>query len=187
MPCKESPLAAASSGYADDQGRYGLNKHDLIEATTASLGGSRRDAESAVNSVLDNIMRAVASGEKVSLPGFGTFERRDRAARTARNPQTGEKVRVRKTRVPAFRAGASFKEYAAAGKMPKAAAKSTATKPAAKSATSKSTASKRAAAKSSDEFIQAWPKKGPATRAAAKKGTTKTAAKKTAKKTARKR
>ena len=71
--------------------------------------------------MLDTVTDAVASGEKVTLPGFGTFDKRERAARTARNPQTGEAVKVKKTSVPGFKAGAGFKSYVAMSKRDQAA------------------------------------------------------------------
>ncbi|GAA1227167.1 hypothetical protein GCM10009578_081730 [Streptomyces rhizosphaericus] len=64
----------------------------------------------AVDAVLDAILRAVVSGERVSVTGFGSFEKVDRPARFARNPQTGERVHVKKTSVPRFRAGQGFKD-----------------------------------------------------------------------------
>src|SRR4051812_22010707 len=69
----------------------------------------KRAAEHAVDAVFDTILRAVAQGEKVALSGFGVFEKVDRAARTGRNPRTGETVKVKKTSVPKFRPGTQFK------------------------------------------------------------------------------
>ncbi len=86
-----------------------MNKSDLIEVVTARLG-DRRTASTAVEAVVDAITRAVAKGEKVGISGFGVFEPVDRAARTARNPTTGEAVRLEKTRIPKFRPGQGFKD-----------------------------------------------------------------------------
>ena len=97
-----------------------VNKAELIEALTGRLG-DRRSATAALDAVLAEIQNAVTKGDKVSITGFGVFEKRVRAARTARNPRTGEAVKVKKTSVPAFRAGASFKDMVAAGRVPKAA------------------------------------------------------------------
>jgi DNA-binding protein HU-beta len=97
-----------------------VNKAELIEALTGRLG-DRKSATAALDAVLAEIQNAVTKGDKVSITGFGVFEKRIRAARTARNPRTGESVKVKKTSVPAFRPGASFKELVAAGKVPKAA------------------------------------------------------------------
>ena len=98
-----------------------MNKAELIEALSGRLG-DRKSATAALDAVLAEIQNAVTKGDKVSITGFGVFEKRVRAARTARNPRTGESVKVKKTSVPAFRPGASFKELVAGGKVPKAAA-----------------------------------------------------------------
>jgi len=126
-----------------------VNKAELIEALTARLG-DKKQATSALDAVLAEIQSAVTKGDKVAITGFGVFEKRVRGARTARNPRTGEAVKVKKTSVPAFRAGASFREMVASGKVPKAtpAKKAAATKTtAAKATTAKTTAAKAAAAK----------------------------------------
>jgi DNA-binding protein HU-beta len=96
-----------------------VNKAELIEALSGRLG-DRKSATAALDAVLAEIQNAVTKGDKVSITGFGVFEKRVRAARTARNPRTGESVKVKKTSVPAFRPGASFKELVAAGRVPKA-------------------------------------------------------------------
>ncbi|NEB71400.1 HU family DNA-binding protein, partial [Streptomyces fulvissimus] len=75
--------------------------------------GGRQNAAEAVDAVLDAMVRAVVAGERVSVTGFGSFEKVDRPARYARNPQTGERVRVKKTSVPRFRAGQGFKDLVA--------------------------------------------------------------------------
>jgi DNA-binding protein HU-beta len=87
-----------------------MNKGELIEAVARNTGESKATAEKMVNETLDVIVTGVVASGKVSITGFGTFEGRDRAARTARNPQTGEEIHVRATRVPAFKAGKSFKD-----------------------------------------------------------------------------
>jgi DNA-binding protein HU-beta len=92
-----------------------VNKSDLIEVVTARLG-DRRTASTAVEAVVDAITRAVAKGEKVGISGFGVFEPVDRAARTARNPTTGEAVRLEQTRVPKFRPGQGFKDIVSGAK-----------------------------------------------------------------------
>jgi DNA-binding protein HU-beta len=97
-----------------------VNKAELIEALATRLG-DRKSATAALDAVLAEIQSAVTKGDKVAITGFGVFEKRVRAARTARNPRTGESVKVKKTSVPAFRAGASFKDMVAAGKVPKVA------------------------------------------------------------------
>ncbi|MFD6985931.1 HU family DNA-binding protein, partial [Streptomyces sp. NPDC059956] len=86
-----------------------MNKAQLVEAIADKLGG-RQQAADAVDAVLDAIVRATVGGDRVSVTGFGSFEKVDRPARYARNPQTGERVRVKKTSVPRFRAGQGFKD-----------------------------------------------------------------------------
>jgi DNA-binding protein HU-beta len=86
-----------------------VNKAQLVEAIADKLGG-RQNAAEAVDAVLDAIVRAVVGGDRVSVTGFGSFEKVERPARYARNPQTGERVRVKKTSVPRFRAGQGFKD-----------------------------------------------------------------------------
>src|SRR3954452_21660795 len=96
------------------------NKAQLIEALTERLG-DKKAASAAVDGLVDIIIRTVNKGEKVNITGFGVFEKRARAARTARNPRTGEAVRVKKTNVPAFRAGTTFKDViSGTKKLPKA-------------------------------------------------------------------
>ncbi|MEV7390166.1 MULTISPECIES: HU family DNA-binding protein [unclassified Streptomyces] len=86
-----------------------MNKAQLVEAIADKVGG-RQQAADAVDAVLDAIVRATVAGDRVSVTGFGSFEKVDRPARYARNPQTGERVRVKKTSVPRFRAGQGFKD-----------------------------------------------------------------------------
>lgn len=145
-----------------------MNKAELIEALSARLG-DKKQATSALDAVLAEIQSAVTKGDKVAITGFGVFEKRVRGARTARNPRTGEAVKVKKTSVPAFRAGASFREMVASGKVPKVA-------PAKKAAATKTTAAKATTTKATAA------KAAPAKKAAAK--TTRAAASTTARKTA---
>ena len=86
-----------------------MNKAELIDELTAKLQTDRRQATAAVENVVDTIVRAVHKGDSVTITGFGVFEQRKRAARVARNPRTGETVKVKPTSVPAFRPGAQFK------------------------------------------------------------------------------
>ncbi|HEX5144395.1 MAG TPA: HU family DNA-binding protein [Mycobacterium sp.] len=90
-----------------------MNKAELIDVLTEKLGSDRRQATAAVEHVVDTIVRAVHKGESVTITGFGVFEQRKRAARVARNPRTGETVKVKPTSVPAFRPGAQFKAVVA--------------------------------------------------------------------------
>jgi len=172
-----------------------VNKAQLVEAIADKVGG-RQQAADAVDAVLDAIVRAVVGGDRVSVTGFGSFEKVERPARYARNPQTGERVRVKKTSVPRFRAGQGFKDLVsgskklprggevAVKKAPKGSLQVAAKKAAAKKATAKKAApAKKAAAK------KATAKKTAAKKAPAKKATAKKAApakKATAKKAAAK-
>ncbi|MFJ9151404.1 HU family DNA-binding protein [Streptomyces sp. NPDC102270] len=148
-----------------------MNKAQLVEAIADKVGG-RQQAADAVDAVLDAIVRATVAGDRVSVTGFGSFEKVDRPARYARNPQTGERVRVKKTSVPRFRAGQGFKDLVSGTKkLPK---NDVAVKKAPKgSLTGGASATvKKAAAK-----------KATTARSAAAKKTTATARKTTAKKT----
>jgi DNA-binding protein HU-beta len=88
-----------------------MNKTELVAAVAAKAELSKKDAEKAVNATIEAIGDALASKKdgKVQLIGFGTFETRKRKAKTARNPRTGETVKVPATKVPAFKAGAALK------------------------------------------------------------------------------
>ncbi|MBJ7904704.1 HU family DNA-binding protein [Streptomyces sp. NPDC004549] len=170
-----------------------MNKAQLVEAIADKMGG-RQQAADAVDAVLDAVVRAVVAGDRVSVTGFGSFEKVDRPARYARNPQTGERVRVKKTSVPRFRAGQGFKDLVSGSKklprggevsvkkapkgsltggasatVKKAAAKKTTKAAAAKKATAK----KAAPAKTTAAAKKTTAKKAPAKKSAA---TAKTAA-----------
>jgi DNA-binding protein HU-beta len=85
-----------------------MNKRDLIDAISPRMGDKKTAAE-AVNAILETIQKTVAKGDKVAITGFGVFEKAVRPARTARNPATGAAIKVPRTSVPKFRAGADFK------------------------------------------------------------------------------
>jgi len=89
-----------------------VNKGELIDALESRLGG-KKAAASAVEGLLDVIIREVAKGKKVGITGFGTFERAARAARIGRNPRTGASVKIKKTAVPKFKAGTKFRAVVA--------------------------------------------------------------------------
>jgi len=151
-----------------------VNKSELIDTIAEKVGG-RAAAAKAVDAVLDSIMAAVAKGERVGIVGFGTFEKRVRGARTARNIRTGATIKVKATSVPAFRAGSGFKETVASGgkktgakKAAPAKAAKAAAKPAAKKTAAKAAPAKKAATKAPAKT---------ATKAAAKKAPAKKAAK----------
>jgi len=92
-----------------------MNRKELIETVAKEAELTNAQATKAVSAVLDGIVAAVAKDEKVTLPGFGTFEKRERSARTGRNPQTGETMEIAASSAPAFKAGAGFKEAVAKG------------------------------------------------------------------------
>ncbi|MFT4083977.1 MAG: HU family DNA-binding protein [Nocardioides sp.] len=92
-----------------------MNRTDLASAVAQQTGLTAAQAQEAVSATLEAITTAVAGGDKVTLPGFGTFEARDRAARTGRNPQTGAEIAIAASRGPAFKPGTSFKERVAKG------------------------------------------------------------------------
>jgi DNA-binding protein HU-beta len=180
-----------------------MNKAELIDVLTEKLGSDRRQATAAVENVVDTIVRAVHKGDSVTITGFGVFEQRRRAARVARNPRTGETVKVKPTSVPAFRPGAQFKAVVSgAQRLPaegpavkrgvtaggaRKAVKKTAARKAAKKAPARKAAAKktvkRAAAKKTVKRAAA---KKTVKRTAAKKAVKRTAAKKAVKRTAAK-
>ena len=91
-----------------------MNKRDLIKNVSAQIeGATQKDVAIIVDTALETIVNTVASGEKVSLAGFGNFEVTERAARTGRNPQTGKEIKIAAKTVPAFSAGKKFKEAVA--------------------------------------------------------------------------
>ncbi|MEV1049372.1 HU family DNA-binding protein [Streptomyces sp. NPDC049916] len=169
-----------------------MNKAQLVEAIADKVGG-RQQAADAVDAVLDAIVRAVVAGDRVSVTGFGSFEKVDRPARYARNPQTGERVRVKKTSVPRFRAGQGFKDLVSGSKkLPKndVAVKkapkgsltggSSAARTTVKAATAKKSAAKKATAKKTTAAVKKATPAKKTTAATAKKTTaTKSTAKKT--------
>ena len=87
-----------------------MNKHELISAIAQNAELSKKDAENALSAALSAITKALAEGEKVQLVGFGTFEVRERAARTGKNPRTGEAIEIAASKVPAFKAGKALKD-----------------------------------------------------------------------------
>ena len=86
------------------------NKGILVEAVQEALGGTKTDAEKAVDTMVETIVKTLKAGDEVAIAGFGTFLVKKRAARTARNPKTGAAVQVPATTVPKFRAAKTLKE-----------------------------------------------------------------------------
>lgn len=87
-----------------------MNKASLAEVIAEKIGTSKADAERAVETVIESIVNTLKSGEEVSIAGLGIFSAKERAARTARNPRTGEPVQVPAMRVPKFRAAKALKD-----------------------------------------------------------------------------
>ena len=87
-----------------------MNKGELVTALAAKTELSKKDSEAALNALVDVIGDTIAKGEKVQLIGFGTFESKARPARTARNPRTGEEVKIAASKAPAFKAGKALKD-----------------------------------------------------------------------------
>lgn len=87
-----------------------MNKMDLINSVAEKTEMTKKDAEKVINAVFDSIGEALANGEKVQLVGFGTFEVKERAARTGRNPRTGEEISIPATKVPTFKPGKTLRE-----------------------------------------------------------------------------
>ncbi len=93
-----------------------MNKGELVEAISQKISVSKKEADAIVTAMLEEIMVAVAGGSKVTFVGFGSFEPRERQARSGRNPRTGETMTISATRVPGFSAGKSFKDKVAPSK-----------------------------------------------------------------------
>ncbi|MDR5740156.1 HU family DNA-binding protein [Caballeronia sp. LZ016] len=87
-----------------------MNKQELIDAVASESGTSKVAAEEIINAVLETISKAVAAGDAVQLIGFGSFGTAERAARTGRNPQTGEAIEIAAAKTAKFTAGKSFKD-----------------------------------------------------------------------------
>lgn len=87
-----------------------MNKGELVDAVAGKVSVTKKDADAIITAIVDSIMEAVSTGDRVTLVGFGTFEARDRQAREGRNPQTGKTMTIPATRVPAFSAGKVFKD-----------------------------------------------------------------------------
>ena len=152
-----------------------MNKAELIDVLTKKLNTDRRTATEAVENIVDTIVRAVHKGDSVTITGFGVFEQRRRAARVARNPRTGETVKVKPTSVPAFRPGAQFKAVVSgAQRLP-------AEGPAVKRGSGAGGARKAVKRSAAKKAVKRSAAKKTVKRAAAKKTVKRAAAKKTAK------
>jgi DNA-binding protein HU-beta len=86
-----------------------MNRKELVEALAAKTESTKADAERAVAGLIDIVTATLKKGDSITLVGFGTFEVRKRAARTGRNPKTGEELKIKAAKVPAFKPGATLK------------------------------------------------------------------------------
>lgn len=93
-----------------------MNKNELVAALAARTNCSKADASRAIGALLEIISETLKNGDPLSLLGFGTFEVRKRGARAGRNPRTGEELKIKAAKVPAFRAGATLKAAVNSGK-----------------------------------------------------------------------
>ena len=153
-----------------------MNKSQLIDALSARFEGNRKQAQHALESVLDTITREVAKGEKVAITGFGSFEKRVREARWVRNPQTGDRIKAKKTAVPKFTAGADLKNVVSGARKLPAVTLAASTSTAKRATATAKKATKKAAKKASPAKKTTAKKTAPAKKTAAKKSS---AAKKT--------
>ncbi|WP_299232452.1 HU family DNA-binding protein [uncultured Halomonas sp.] len=87
-----------------------MNKSELIEAIAASADIPKASAARALDAMVDSVTESLKKGDSVSLVGFGTFHVKERAARTGRNPQTGEPIEIKAAKVPGFKAGKALKD-----------------------------------------------------------------------------
>ena len=139
-----------------------MNRKELVDAIQKHTLVARTDVDKVLGSLIQHTQVAVKKGDRVSLVGFGTFERQDRKARTARNPRSGAPVKVKATKVPRFRAGQGFKDVVAGkatapkltpvkstAKASTARVASTAKAPTARASTAKASTSRTAASRNS--------------------------------------
>lgn len=160
-----------------------MNKRELVESIAGQVDASKQQVEDVLDRFTEVVGATLKKGERLALTGFGAFEARKRAARTGQNPQTGEKIKIKATVVPAFKPGQALKDEVAGsrgGAKKASSKKSSAKKASAKKASGKKAAPKKTGAK------KAAPKKT-AKKAGAKKTAKAAGAKKTVKKAARKR
>ena len=87
-----------------------MKKQELVAAISQEAEISKKDADRALTAAINAITKALADGDKIQLVGFGTFEVRERAARTGKNPRTGEMIDIAASKVPAFKAGKALKD-----------------------------------------------------------------------------
>jgi DNA-binding protein HU-beta len=155
-----------------------LNRKELVDSIQKHTSVARADVDKVLGSLIQHTQVAVKKGERVALVGFGTFERQDRKARTARNPRSGAPVKVKATKVPRFRAGQGFKDVVA-GKA--TAPKLTPVKSTAKATTAKAATTARATVSRASTTKASTAKKASTARTAASRNSAAKPAKSTAK------
>lgn len=155
-----------------------MNRKELVDAIQKHTAVARTDVDKVLGSLIQHTQVAVKKGERVALVGFGTFERQDRKARTARNPRSGAPVKVKATKVPRFRAGQGFKDVVA-GKA--TAPKLTPVKSTAKATTAKAATTARATVSRASTAKASTAKKASTARTAPSRNSAAKPAKSTAK------
>jgi DNA-binding protein HU-beta len=155
-----------------------LNRKELVDSIQKHTSVARADVDKVLGSLIQHTQVAVKKGERVALVGFGTFERQDRKARTARNPRSGAPVKVKATKVPRFRAGQGFKDVVA-GKA--TAPKLTPVKSTAKATTAKAATTARATVSRASTAKASTAKKASTARTAPSRSSAAKPAKSTAK------
>ena len=152
-----------------------MNRKELVDSIQKHTQVARADVDKVLGSLIQHTQVAVKKGERVALVGFGTFERQDRKARTARNPRSGAPVKVKATKVPRFRAGQGFKDVVA-GKA--TAPKLTPAKSTAKASTAKASGAKASVSRASTTKAASRNSAKTAVKAASSKGKAKSGKKK---------
>jgi DNA-binding protein HU-beta len=155
-----------------------LNRKELVDAIQKHTSVTRTDVDKVLGSLIQHTQVAVKKGDRVALVGFGTFERQDRKARTARNPRSGAPVKVKATKVPRFRAGQGFKDVVAGRAT---APKLTPVKSAAKATTAKAATTARATVSRASTAKASTAKKASTARTAPSRNSAAKPAKSTAK------
>lgn len=114
-PAEAPPAEAAAAPAAPPAAPASVGKAELVDALAKATGGTKAASARFLDALVDAVQGAVARGQRVLLTGFGAFERRERAARTGRNPKSGAAISIPARRTPVFRAGAVFKRTVQAG------------------------------------------------------------------------
>ncbi len=125
-----------------------MNKSDLVDRVAEATGDAKTKVSQVVDETINAVQGALAKGEKVTIPGFGTFQPRARKARTGRNPRTGDTVKIPATTIPVFKAGQALKDLVS-GRAKLTVTKTSAKKSPAKKTTAKKTTAKKSTAKKS--------------------------------------